>query len=592
MAGTAIITDAYRQHLRPVVEMDIPAWAAKNIVVPVGHTPGPFRAVNVPWMQQIFDDFKNPEVQYISAMVAARGSKSLTSLICLLWATDQDPAPSLWCFDSADNAEYFARQTIWPVVENCPSIMAKLPDTRAARRTLHLGFPAAPLTIVGAGGRTGGQLKSKSVRRVVLDECDLYEDHVLLAEQRNAEYWNRKTLYIGTPTKLRGVSHRNFLLGNQCVWHFPCESCGQFQELIWGAQHENNKRYAMVWDHQKDENGLTNYGLAAATVRYECRYCGHPHKDIPRTRKHICSAGKWVARNPNADKVRRSYHAPGWLPWWLEWGQIVRAWCEAMDALKYGDVTSIETWWNEKGGQPYEPDATKQAAYVVKSSAYTLQPKEKIDSEHSRFMAVDYHDHEICVWAIRAFRTDGSSKLVAAGRDSGLEKMRELQLEYGVEPRRVWMDSGFNAVSEIYPFASRYEYQCLKGEEDEYFTLRNTDGKPCRQIWKKTLANAAIGVGSRREISLFLFSKPSTLDLLDRLIHGKLMPWECGTNVPDGYLKSIHSFARVPDKTPKGWHWYTNQKCDHWLDCERMILIAAILDPKIALAKVASPATE
>lgn len=576
----SIVEQAARAAWKPPADVPIWEWAEANIVVRGGHSPGPYRVVNSPWMRSIMADFQDSSVQTISVMCCARGSKTLTSMLCLLWSVAEDPGACAWVMDSGQQAEYFAEENLWPVMESSPAISALLPADRTKRKKLHISFAAAPLSLTGAGGSTGGQAKSKSLRRLVLDECDLYESLVPSFETRAAEFWNRKIVFIGTPCRWNGVSHTNYIKGNQCVWYFPCEACGHEQELVWSGQREDKTRFAMCWDEAKDAAGNWDVDAASASCRYVCVKCGHAHRDVPTTRKHIALKGHWYAKNPGCDKTRRSYSFPCLLPPYLEWSLAVKKWLEANIAKKQGNLRPLEQFFNDNLGLPWSALDDEKPAYSIQTTDYV--PKEKWEHEVTRFLTCDVQRFDVRYWVVRAWALDGRSRLVACGRtDAGWEAIRAKQLEFGVEDKRTWIDSG-NWAKEVYGICSRFGWQTMKGDDQDYFPTKDErTGEVIRRIYRRAKDDPFVGSST----NLYLFSRPSTLEAIELFIQGKALEWQVPPHVNEEYAASLTCFRRMPDDTKKGWHWHEQKSINHFLACERMMLVAAILDPFLSIGK-------
>lgn len=214
--------------------------------------------------------------------------------------------------------------------------------------------------LVPFGARNADKLRSISIQYLLEDEVDAFPDKVgkdgdpqKLAEARTKAYFEtRKIARISTPL-LKGTSRiaRGFERGDQRRYFVPCKNCGEFQVLIFqgGRTDSREKPYGLTWE---TKDGI----LLADSVRYLCKFCGHPHRNSDKA--WMLPRGEWRPTATPKDPEHRSYHISalyspvGMFPW----EAIVRDWMEAWDeeAKNTKDVGLLQEFYNNILGEPFE----------------------------------------------------------------------------------------------------------------------------------------------------------------------------------------------------------------------------------------------
>jgi hypothetical protein len=130
-------------------------------------------------------------------------------------------------------------------------------------------------------------------------------------------------------------------------------------------------------------------------------------------------------------------------------------------------------------------------------------------------------------------------------------------------------------------------WKAFKGDSVDFYLVPHPDPKNpqltkvARQIWRKTVA-VVYNTQTRRRVGtipLFTFSSDSTKDLLMEYMQGLVGEWTLPRNVARDYLKQLTAERRQEVTDSRGrvrFVWVRVSRMNHYLDCEQMIMIAAI----------------
>ena len=367
--------------------------------------------------------------------------------------------------------------------------------------------------------------------------------------------------------------------GDQRIWHFPCPHCGQYQPLEWKQ---------MRWDTNEETkpSGKWNYQRVLETVRYECVNCSKPLHDKPHVREHICNAGKFVKTNPNAPAGHVSFHWNAMIAPWVDWADLVRDWLQAQDAARGGDIQPLKAFVNETLGEPWEDRLGEidDASADIEMRCAEYDFGEPWAEESRRFMAVDKQAKggEHYWWVIRAFGQWGRSRLVAYGRCQTYQELDEVRERFNVQPLDVVIDSGYKA-TEVYRICAAKGWKAFKGDTVESYIDHDPRlRKAIRRIWNKTQADPGIGTNQRlRPIPLFRWANDPTKDILADMICGMTGEWTLPRKVGRDYLRQMTAEKRMEKINAatgrRSFFWKRIKDDNHYMDCECMLIIAAVI---------------
>lgn len=627
-----LLSEIFAECLKPIDRSPPWQWAEKHVVVDRNSPyPGPWRLANSPFVKKLMEKFPDNSIRNIALMTSAQSSKTLTIMILLEWAIDNDPGPAMWVQAAADEAATFVNNRLTPMFEDCEPI-AKLMlsnergnKSRHKTKTSEIGFKT--MTVWVTGSKSPSKLKSKPIRWLFLDEVSEYPPGALdSVAKRVRSFWNSRRVMISTPRKADDAMHVAFKEGCQDEWHFACPRCGDMQPLVMAqmkAEHPETHE-ACLWSEVPGafSGGKWDFDELAKAIRYECRACGHLMQDEPKVRQHIATVGDWIAMNPKASKKNYSAHWNAMLPPIVKWREIVEEKIMADRALRLGDVEPLMEFINQTLGEPWE-DRLREfddfsvledrkvnypLAYRNEDGTWIL-PEWLTDGDEfsSLFLAFDvqekpfYHYRFVC----RAFGKDRhTSRLVAYGKCGPEEEAEALRNAFGVPTINTVIDSAHDS-ARVYKACLKYKWKAFRGDDREAFTATieveekgKKVRKTVRRVWSLSHADPAIGTqlqGKVRPIKLYLWSNPGVKDILALAMSGIEQDWQISGDVGTDYMREITAEVREEKTDARGrvhYEWVKKRKDDHYRDGELMVMVSAIMAKKIGRIEVDTDSTE
>lgn len=255
-----------------------------------GNAAGKWR--NYPWQVEMQDAILRAEVEEEVIIGPAQGGKTQPVNNIIAYYIMDDPSSILVYHPTREMAKTYALQKFSPMVMNTPRLKELIGDLRVkkSRNTIqHKEFPGGRITIAGANSPVS--VRQVSARILIIDDSAAFKltkegDSRELAIQRTKHFWNRKIIYITSPTFDWEYTWQKFLNSNKQYWHVPCPFCGTYQRLVW----ENVKFTRNKFNEIED-------------VWYQCTNEQCTGKITDRERMKMIRAGKWVAERPHEKKV-------------------------------------------------------------------------------------------------------------------------------------------------------------------------------------------------------------------------------------------------------------------------------------------------
>jgi len=306
--------------------------------------PGRWRTSKAPYQKEIMNAISDMSIQKVVVMSAAQIGKTDGFILNPIgYFMHYDPAPILIMQPNLQMGESFSKDRLTPMLRDTPTLRDKVNDkTRNSGNTiLHKEFPGGHVTIVGANSPSG--LRSRPVRILLADEIDGYPatagkdgDPLLLASKRLTTFWNKKEVFISTPT-IKGISRIEVEFENstQEIWHVPCPDCGELQELEW----------AQV---SFDKENLNE-------IRYICVKCGVINNEVEWKEQY--GKGKFIARFP--ERKARGFYLNSLASLFVEWKDVVQKFLEANEEKKKGNIEQLKAWTNTEMGQTWEEEGSE-----------------------------------------------------------------------------------------------------------------------------------------------------------------------------------------------------------------------------------------
>ena len=344
----AIVVRALVAVLTPPEQIDPPTWAERNLIVPDGPrklegwsrqlTPFVAEPLNHTSVDSPVNEFcvmKSAQTGFTTLMIAAIGH-----------TIDVEPCDQMIVQPTDGALTDFNSKKLQIAIDHSPSLSAKVAPQTArsgkASTTYEKRYGASSLTLALASSTA--DLRSKSVRKVWLDEIDEYADDLDgqgspfdMVEARQESFlqdgsWKRA--YVSTPT-IKGGSHieRYWEGSDKRKWFVKCPHCrdetGENSEFVF--EFGPNFRYTEEWPFR---------------AYYVAPCCGSVIEEYER--RDLVRAGRWKATDPGPGKMP-GYHFNAMSSPFVPWAKI------AERAVKAGsDVAKQKTFYNLTLGLPFE----------------------------------------------------------------------------------------------------------------------------------------------------------------------------------------------------------------------------------------------
>lgn len=329
-----------KEILSPPPDLTVSEWADqyRKLSSEASAEPGQWRTDRAPYQREILDTVTDPNYEKVVIMSSAQVGKSEVILNTAGYHIDSDPAPILIIQPTEQKAKDFSKERLAPMLRDSPTLRNKVSDikTRDGGNTvLQKSFPGGYVALGGANAPAG--LASRPIRILLADEIDRFPvsagtegDPLSLAEKRTNNFYNRKKVFVSTPTN-KGASRieAEYELSTKETYHVPCPSCGEYQTLEWSQ-------------------------IDFETASHRCKECGYLHNKY----EWDLSKGEWRAENP--DSKIRGFHLNELLSPWRKWEEIISDFKEAKkkgnEAMKVWVNTSLGQTWEEEGQQLDDDD--------------------------------------------------------------------------------------------------------------------------------------------------------------------------------------------------------------------------------------------
>ncbi len=269
--------DALSAFWAPPERLTVSEWADKSRRLSTKSSARSGEWRTRPYQREPMDEFTNPRIHTIVLMVARQTLKTEAINNCLGYVIDKDPGPILVVQFRDTDCQKFSKIRLMPMIQETPCLAAKVADAKSkvSGNTIdYKEFAGGHLSIVASG--SPGNLAALPIRYLFCDEIDKYPasagaagDPISLAQGRQEEFWNRKTVLACTPT-FQGASRIEaaWLESDQREYELCCPICGSFQIPCWRTQ--------VRWNSDLPRH------LQPGSAKYHCAACDAAWGDVER----------------------------------------------------------------------------------------------------------------------------------------------------------------------------------------------------------------------------------------------------------------------------------------------------------------------
>jgi phage terminase large subunit GpA len=578
-----------RKDRRPIHE-----WAAEHLrELPPVLTVRSFSVEDSRHFCAPFDALQSEEARQVVIRKPVRSGGTLISDVWHLWARANDPGPAMSIFQSDKVAADHKEHRLGWMLERCPATKLLFSSDRFADSKHEITFAdGLPLYVIGPGLNN---LQTRGIRYLSISEAWIPAVGAMV-EQAEARLGDFKRVQLSKflldsqgGTEGDPVDSR-FMAGNAAEWNIECASCDHFMPPRWSGVREDGTRWGMRWDKAKDKRGHWRIAECVSTLRFECRKCGHPHLDNPRTRAAWNRSGRFIDTNPAAPPSLRSFTWTGLII--DPWPNLLETFLTSMNAYKQGVIDPLIQFFQKYMGEPKSEASVHEALSEVPVAKYEVQstwPDERL-----RLLTVDVQESEF--WYVARAWGNHESRRLACGRCYNWAELEVLQKEYGIEDRHVFIDSGFRT-KEVYRACCRHGawmrvggmsvwcgWHPVKGDPQRAFPHKWNKETVWRSYSEPTNVDAESGTeaGGVRHCQLLRFSDSTLQDRLEQLLKRGLMksPEKSEGEMDELYRRHLaNEFKRLKKNKNTGrseWQ-YVSRGPNHLRDCEKLQVLGATL---------------
>lgn len=328
----------------PPPELKIADWADlyRRISPEASAEPGIWRTSRAEYQREIMNAVSDAKTERVIVMSAAQLGKTEIILNIIGYFIDQEPSPILMLNPTLDMAQSFSKDRLAPMIRDTPCLSGKIQDPRArdsGNTLLHKKFAGGHITMSGAN--SPASLASRPIRILLCDEVDRYPvsagtegDPLSLAVKRTQNFWNRKIIWVSTPT-IKGASRIEaaYNEGTREEWCVPCPTCGALNAFDWQRILYKDFREPVM----------------------KCCNCGALHNEHEWKAGQI--KGRWLKNSAKADELgternlkTRSFHLNSFASPWARWADLINQHEEAVR----GGAENIKVWHNTVMGLSFE----------------------------------------------------------------------------------------------------------------------------------------------------------------------------------------------------------------------------------------------
>lgn len=599
------VREAILGWFRPVPTITASQWAVENVVIPAPQTqsPGPFSFSGREYLRELVDFFSAPFLTDEVAVFGSQAAKTTGLMAGLSYIIANAPCPVLWVAPSRDLVRSFSKTRWQPIVRATAPLALMIP--KGAKRH---DFAADEQQLGGSvvnfvGANSPSQLASRPVRVVILDETDKFPhnpkgeaDAANLADQRAKAMAMPKRVKTSTPTTSDGIIWQAFLSGDQRRYHVPCPHCGKKIILAWSKAFQTLPVIGieawMEWDKEaKREDGTWDLGRVRNSARCICPHCAGHITETHKTR--MVRDGLWVPTASSASTYR-SRHLPSLYASTPETslGSLAVRFLQAKASMM-----GLQGFVNGDLAEPWESQDTR----AERTEIILRDQAEDLPGTPVRIMTVDCQQTSPHFYAVvRDWADGGHSRLVWAGTVEEWSAVRERQQGLSVADRRVLIDSGYDTLN-VYANCLQWGARAPggPGQLPIHVGWEPAKGREGEASWKDAQKNPRIyGLGwatltdRQCRLPLVEFAADMALDVLASLRSGPARANGIRWEVPDKaaheeywrQMDAKRKVARYTTRTGRVVHeWQKRSKHtpDHYLDCEVMQVIAAMIHRKL-----------
>ena len=322
--------------LMPPEPIDYLAFATEHVVFRDGEPrPGPWDRKGFAYFDQVLAAL-GPEdpCRLVTLMASAQCGKTILGNVFALGSVVMGRGTVLIVHPGLEGASRWSRMKLSPMMRSIPIVASLFPNRpRDASDAILFKERIDELgNILISGANSAASLSQLTSPFVLEDDLAKWEqntagDPEAQADSRARAHEYAKIFKISTPLTLPSCKiTRNFLAGSQERPHVPCPRCGTMIVLLWQDFHPE----------------------AIDDPYFVCQTCGGVIKE--RDRSQMLAGFKWIASNPSAARVHRSFWLWSCYSVLQGWQRLAAEWNRAQ-----GDSAAEQVFSCDSLGLAYQP---------------------------------------------------------------------------------------------------------------------------------------------------------------------------------------------------------------------------------------------
>lgn len=559
------LIEGLRQGAQPRFCGDPLDWMEENVVLPHSARATLFDRATAPWLNAIVGAFASGRNRQIAVRAPVGGGKTTLLELLVTYVVAEAPGGMLLVGQSDDMAKDFAETRLLPVLQRCDKTARLFPKDRHQKRKTSILFSHMPLFIAGANLSS---LQEKSMRYVWMDEIWRWRPGMIgEAQRRTHDRWNSVVIGVSQGWDADHDADAFFNAGELWTWGSVCKGCGKWIRMSW---------LNIRWDEAQREDGTPDWEAIAGSARHVCPECGLETRDTAQGRREMAQLGGYQRQPSNGLQGAISFHYSALAVYWIPWGTLVVEWVKAQILKRAGDLSALRQFiqkrlaevWKE---EPELPQIEFESGDYVKSD---LLDGQQIDGEARRFLTIDrQQDH---FWVLcRAWRADGTSKLVYESKILTVESIRDVQRRLKVPDYCVFQDAGYDS-GNVYDECGALGWNAMLGRGDDFFWV----GIGKKRYQRAYTEPSAVRSPRGHVCKLIQFANEPVKDQLVRLRGAGSPQWEHPRDVSADWLAHMNSELKrdTVDRTTKQIkkRYVLVKRHNHLWDCEAMQVVAAM----------------
>lgn len=334
-----MLHDVLANALAPPPPVDYLAWAEENIVFSERESPfpGPYNRDLFPYFDAILKALgPDDPCRIVTLSKSAQLGGTVLANIFTGGSMDMAPGDFLYVHPTEENARRWSKMKLAPMLKGTSALQRIFPmrPRDGLDSVLYKERTDGRGAIQISGANSPAQLSQVSMARQVQDDLSKWEmnaagDPETQADSRSQSREFAKILKISTPMVVPGCRiTANFEAGSQELPFVPCPHCGHMHVLEW-------------------ENMLASLDEAAPeNAHFTCPKC--KAKIEEHHRREMLAGLRFIAQNPKAARVHRSFWLWSAYSVLQSWERIAQSWLRAK-----GDPPREQTFFNDVIGLAY-----------------------------------------------------------------------------------------------------------------------------------------------------------------------------------------------------------------------------------------------